>query len=250
MIQIAAKILITVLIISVCFYGLRYIWSHQIDIPKIFLAPIEKIIPTTQTIDPPKVIPSIITETHYSPGLRIHDIIWQEDYADHLLTVENRSDSRDIFDLRLELELPGPILYYKQFEDTGSQDLSFSQLKPPAGIAQKDSLLLHETIDYYTNNLLISAVKLFPKSKFSLNIVLRHITKDPGKIFLNYRYLMPDGQYQNKSLAYSIDYSKSGNNHLFVNVEHPLTGKVEGSYMFIPKDKLILAPDGSIRKEK
>ena len=127
MIQIIVKIILT-LIASIFFIFFMWkIWTNDIDILQWFKKPTE-IIPIKEKILAPTVIPSLIMSgIKYEPGVEVEGIIWNKEFEIHNLNIKNSNDSIEIYDVRIEIELPGAIINYKVFENNGSQDLTFSQ---------------------------------------------------------------------------------------------------------------------------
>jgi hypothetical protein len=247
--QIVIKVFLTILLLIIFFIFIRKIWTNEIDIMRWLKKPSD-IIPVKEKTILPTIEPSItMLQSKYKPGVEVNGIIWERDFETHIFSIKNNSESTDILDLRIYIELPGAIITYKVLDSNGCQDLSLSQAKLPAGIQEKKSGLMKENIEYYINNISINAIKLFPKAKFKINILLSHIVKDHGgNITIKYRYLSPEGKYEKFVIGYPINYKDKQTNQLFINIENPITGEYEGHFLFIPKKKIIFTPNGSVQQ--
>jgi hypothetical protein len=251
MFQIAIKIILTIFFITILTFIIWKIWTHEIDIVKWLKKPSE-FIPIKEKTIRPNIVPSImLLPSKYKPGVEVEGIIWKKEFETHILKIKNNSESTGLFDLRIEIELPGAIIRYKMLENNGSQDLTLSQSKLPAGIREKATNLWSENIEYCTNNLSINVAKLFPMAKFSINILLSHIVKDHGgTIAIKYRYLLPDGKTNKESVVYPIEFMKAYSNQLHIDTEKPITEKYEGHFLFVPKKTLLFGPNGKVRQKE
>jgi hypothetical protein len=251
MIQIFIKIVLTLVFIVVFIFFVWKIWTNEIDIIQWFKKPSE-IIPVKEKMQPPTITPSLmISGLKYEPGVEIDGIVWKKEFEIHNLNIQNSSESIEVYDVRIEIELPGAIISYKMFENNGSQDISFSQRKLPAGIGQKGKNVMRENVEYYINQLSISAAKIFPKANFSVTILLSHIVKDHGgTIGIKYRYMLPDGKSTSKSSVYPIEYLSNDSNQLRINHEKPITGTYDGNFLFVPKKQLNFSPSGKVSQKE
>jgi hypothetical protein len=202
-----------------------------------------------QKTSPPNILPSIVMlSTKYKPGLKVDGVTWRKDFENHILKIENKSKDTECYDLRVDLELPGAIIDYKVHESRGTQDITFSKPKLPAGISDKYSNLLKEDIEYYTNNLSINVAKMFPVSEFSTNIILSQMSKDfGGTITLEYRYKLSDDEIEKRSFVYPIKFIKNDSNQLHIDIESPIIGTFEGRFIIESKAPVIFGSDGTVR---
>jgi hypothetical protein len=199
---------------------------------------------------PPKIEQSLtMLSSKYKPGVEVDGIIWEKEFETHIFSFKNNSESVDLLDLRIQVELPGAIISYKVLDNKGCQDLSLSQDKLPSGLKEKNTHLMTKNIEYYTNNLSINAIKLYPMAKFSINILLSHLVKDHGGIItIKYRYLLPEGKYNKYSVGYPVEYLNKKTNQLFINFKKPITDEYEGHFLFIPKMPITFKPKGAIQQ--
>ena len=250
MIQILTKVVLTALLAGIFLLFILKIWSNDIDIVRWLKKPSD-FIPVKEKSRPPEVGLSLsVLPSKYEPGVEVEGTIWQNEFETHILTIQNWSEDIEISDLRVRAELPGAIMHYKVLEKGGCQEPSISQNLLPAGIGQRGKALLRESIEYYINNLSINAIRLFPKAKLSISIILNQVVKDHGGVIVvKYRYGSPGAEPGKKVVAYPIEYLRTGRNELVMNSKTPITGKYEGHVLLVPKRPIMFRRDGSIRQE-
>jgi hypothetical protein len=200
---------------------------------------------------------SLIQMNNYSPSLHVNGVKWQKNYREYLFTISNQDEKTELFDSRIEIEPPWIIVKYDIENNHGTQEVRLSQPKSSAGIADKKTGRILETVDFYVNNLMVDIVRLFPKGSFDIRIIAKKEdipTDRCGSITISYKYLNNSGQKAKKSVAFHIHYKDNVNYEgLFVDVEHPIkVGESYGSCFRteIKEGILLFDHNGSITYDK
>lgn len=184
-------------------------------------------------------------ESNYLPGLLVDEVVWEEDFRAYFFKVENLSSSTEIYDLRVDLVLPGAIVNYKVVNQQGCQDFTFSQDGATGGILSNTKV--RATIDYYVNNLSINVVRFFPNAQFTVKAILKFMTIDEGDsgLFrLQYRFEHLDENVKTELIQHPIVISNKERRLFYIDKKNPPSNKV--ALQIIPKKSLAFRDDGSI----
>lgn len=250
--QIIGKIIITIVIIALLFGGICAIvrvWKSDLDIPKTLARPFS-FFETKKPFIPPKPIFEIVAlPSNYSPGLKVHDVVWSNDYHLYRFKISNTSDQVPLHDVRIGFEMPGGFVSKKVINRLGIDGLSFSEAKMPLGIAKRQAQgmgKLVKTIPYYTNRLSIGVSKLNQQAVLEIDFVIKIIAPERGGYFsITYSYLNPEGETKAEQHLHPI--VKSNRSHVFkIDSEVEITGKHQRCIALIPDKTIVFKPDGSV----
>jgi hypothetical protein len=227
------------LVLFVVFSSIAVIF--EIAIPFIKISPIKV----------PKPYFSItLMPSNYRAGLEIYGVTWEEDYKEYNFDFKNMSDVTDLEDLRISIELPGVFVNYFTDTQTGSHDITFSQEQNIAGIVSKQTNVMRDTFDYYTNFLYINVVKLFPQGRFSIKMIIKNPNPNiEGHISIKCRYVDSERKTNYKSIAHKIVFRNVKSKSLYID-DSELVSEYTANYMMVPKIPLLFKKDGSIQVEK
>jgi len=186
--------------------------------------------------------------SNYSPGLKVYDVVWSDDYQLYRFEISNSSDQIEIQDIRIELEIPeGGFVTKKVINQAGVDGLSFSEDKMPLGIAKGPGVgKLVATIPYYSNRLTIGISKLYSQATLDIDFVVKIMESESKGIFsIRYSFLDPDGELKTERHLHPIIKSKTSNT-LKINTKVEIVGEHQRSISFIPEKPIIFKADGSV----
>ena len=98
MMEIIFKIILTFVLI----YCIFFIWTNKIDAKRTILAPLYQIIHFKKEYTPP--IPTYTLQkmlSKYNPGIKVYDILWEEDFSHYNFTLKNQSQCAEMTDIRI-----------------------------------------------------------------------------------------------------------------------------------------------------
>lgn len=186
--------------------------------------------------------------TKYAPGIEVDGIVWRHGFQEYFLEVQNKSKIAEVHDLRLDIDMPGGVIKYKLMSSEGCEDITIYQENKfhGFGIASRKSHVISKTVNGYSNNLKINAVKLFPKSKFILKVIF-DATYGKGYFGTKFRYLNTSNTMTEKSKEFYI-VAKEDNKNYFIDIVNPIVGEHIRSFGITLDKPLIFGQDGSVKE--
>lgn len=203
----------------------------------------------TPPIDIPKPKYSfILFPSNYNPGLEVHGIKWEPDFKEYRFNFQNESLKFELEDLRIDLQMPGGIVTYAIEYQEGCEDISFSQQYTVGGIGDRKDKNISKTFDYYVNTLKINLVRLFPKGRFSIIMIIKFLNTESNGIFISkFRYSGKETEKKKKYLAYEILFKDKNTKSLYIDESKLISGEYKATFLMIPKKPLVFRKNGSVQ---
>ena len=253
--QLFAKVIVSILIIGLQIGGviaLVKVWRSDLDITKMLSKPFG-FVETKKPLTPPEPTFRIVTmPSNYSSGLKVHNVVWADDYRLYRFELSNTSTKTPMKDIRIEFEIPGGFVSRKVINQAGVYELTFSEDKLPAGIAKGHAMgKLVATIPYYSNRLAIGISEFNVQSSLQIDFVVKIVEGMPNGYFsIKYSYLTPDGEIMTERHLHPIIKPEKSHS-LRIDNKTEITGEHQRSIAFIPDKPIVFKPNGSVElKEK
>ncbi len=206
-------------------------------------------------VKPPKLSHSITSlPSNYAEGLEIDGVEWKKDYKEYIVIVSNKSNSSEIYDLRIDMDVIGGIVKHRILSQRGCENITFSEGAFGEGGIVKGKVMV-ETVKSYESNLYVSASKLYPESHFEIKLIVKvlptGVQEAPRSGFfgVKYRYLDAEGKTAKKSYAHKIIMKDSISQFLHIDTDNYLTGRIRRAITSVLDKPLTFKKDGTIEKK-
>ncbi len=242
MMQIVAKILITILLL----YGIFFVWSSTIDIKEIIQSPFKKVFHLNKPIEVPKIQTGLINmQMKYKNGLLVEGVLWEKDFQEYNLIINNLTQTTEISNFKADLQVPGGIVKYEVIQSYGFDDVDFYSKTEQIKLGNK--VQVNKIIKTYSNHFHIKASKVFPNSHLTIKLIIK-LTCDHNNGFIkyNYDYINEKNNKVINDMVYLMPFTeRNGLIYFNVNKENVI-GKYDYNIKMIPDSALIFKADGSI----
>ncbi|HPS72271.1 MAG TPA: hypothetical protein PLM70_08455 [Bacteroidales bacterium] len=242
MIQIIAKILITIFLL----YGVFFVWTSTINFKEIIQSPFKKLFHLNSPVEVPKIQAGLMNlQMRYKEGLNVEGIPWKSDFQEYNLIIDNLTQSTEMTDFKVDLQVPGGIVKYEIMQSYGFDDIDFFSKTEQMKIGNKDQI--NEIVKTYSNHFHIKASKVFPKSHLTVKLIIK-LTCDHNNGFIkyNYNYINENGNRVLNDMVYLMPFTEKSGFVFFKIDKENLVGKYDYNIETIPDRPLIFKADGSV----
>lgn len=234
-----SQIIFSVLLLSAILgsvYGLIYVWTHPVSIFAKWEEEAKNNFPSERKF----VIPMLdykftFLSTKYERGLNVDGIFWNDDFEEYRLFVRNLSNTTDVSDLRINMDLPGGVIQSKIISEAGCDGIKIREADMVGGGLAKTDGVVVKTVKQYSNNFYITANKLFPDAYFEIRLILKifkpvegaPLDDNEGIFDAKYRYINSEQEMQNRSEVFKIFLEKD--KKISIDTQNPLVGNITRS---------------------
>jgi hypothetical protein len=165
-------------------------------------------------------------KNEYAPGYKVNNTQWKKEFSKHLFSIENKSTTVEIHDLRMSLVLPRPIYDYWIKDKIGNNQIDISRIGIVSGEYLDQEGRATASREIYSNALYINVDKIGYEIYIGIELILDLTRKDNREMMsiVDAKYWYSDGRRTKlfpKSGYYQIKKIK-GSSVLYVDIENPL----------------------------
>lgn len=187
-------------------------------------------------IDIPEVKIAWLSSLDFAPGLEVYGVKWKTDYMAYELSIKNSSETTEIDDLRMHLNIPGGFVKNEILSNEGCGDINISREEVAGGRLPPTGSLIIEKHEIYTNQVRISVLKCLPGGSFTIRFIVKVRELPPGRhgcLKVTYKYSDSDNKTIPKELTYPIILTNIVNKKIDIDSQRPVKCDPSDGLLFL-----------------